>query len=104
VPFSRVSQRTTTSKASLSLLGRHFTLRSEGLFMAWLFSPKKKLSRRFLKRSDPLLFAGDTSWRQHGRLLIRDVFGTDPPIFLNGCPSSQHRPGIGCLVKPFSTI
>jgi hypothetical protein len=33
---------------------RHFTLRSEGLFIAWLCSPKKQQSRRFLKRSDPL--------------------------------------------------
>src|SRR5215470_14405256 len=31
------------------------------------------------------LFSGDNSWSQHVRLLIRDVFGTDPPIFLNGC-------------------
>ena len=31
-------------------------LRSESLFMAWLFSATKKLSRRFLKRLDPLFF------------------------------------------------
>ncbi len=52
--FPRISQMTTTSKASVSFLGRHFTLRSEGLFMAWLFSPKQQQHRKVLKRSDPL--------------------------------------------------
>jgi hypothetical protein len=54
VPFSRVSQIATTSKASLSFLGRHFTLRSESLFIASLSSPKKQQIRRVLKRSNPL--------------------------------------------------
>jgi len=69
---------TTTSKVSLSLLGRHFTLRSEGLFMAWLFSPKKKLSKRFLKRSGPLFFREMAHEGSTRGSFLRDVFGTSP--------------------------
>ena len=29
----------------------------------------------------PSLYSGDNSWSQHVRLLLRDILGTDPPIF-----------------------
>jgi len=43
-------------------------LRSEGLFMARLSSPKKQQSGRVLKGSDPL-FSVDGSWSQYGRVV-----------------------------------
>jgi hypothetical protein len=69
---------TTTSKEEVSFLARHFPLRSDGLFMAWLSSLKKQQSRRVLKRSDPLLFREMTQGSSMRRLLLRDVLGTYP--------------------------
>ena len=71
-------QMTTTSQEEVSFLARPFTLRSEGLFMTWLSSPKKQQSRRGLKRSDPLLFREIAQGSSMRGLLLRDVLGTSP--------------------------
>jgi hypothetical protein len=69
---------TTTSQEEVSFLAQPFTLRSEGLFMTWLSSPKKQQSRRGLKRSDPLLFREMAQGSSMRGLLLRDVLGTSP--------------------------
>ncbi len=67
-PVPRVSQMTTTSKASVSFPGRTLPASKQHLFMTSLSSLKKQQSRRVLKRSDPL-FSVDDSWSQYGRVV-----------------------------------
>jgi hypothetical protein len=69
---------TTTSKEEVSLLARHCKLRSEGLFLAWLFSPKQQPSRRVLKKSDSLFFREMTQGSSTRGPFLHDVLGTSP--------------------------
>src|SRR5262249_20304696 len=45
------------------------------------FLPEAAATQESPEAIKPSLYSGDNSWSQHVRLLLRDILGSDPPIF-----------------------
>jgi len=45
------------------------------------FLPEAAATQESPEAIRPSLYSGDNSWSQHVRLLLRDILGSDPPIF-----------------------